>query len=121
MPARTASPAAATMACAGLGTRARYQSTCHRGHRQAAPPPPPPEPASNSCGGPSSSRSQPGHMRKVLEEDSHVRDRFGPHQFLVHIGVPCQLLDVAIATNGHETLAAAIVGIPVPLHDAKNP
>ena len=60
-------------------------------------------------------------MGKILEEDPDMRDWFGADQFLVHVGIPSQLLYIAVTTNADKAFAAPVVGIPIPLHHAENP
>ncbi len=60
-------------------------------------------------------------MRKVLEEDPDMRDRLGAKQFLVHVGLPGQPLDVRIAADADEALPAPVVRVPHLLHDHQDP
>ena len=47
-------------------------------------------------------------VRRVLEEDPHVRHRLGAHQLLVHVGLPGQPLHVRVAADADEALAPLV-------------
>ena len=49
-----------------------------------------------------------------------MRHRLRAHQFLVHIGVPGQLLHIAVAADADETLAPVVAGVPEALHHAEH-
>lgn len=47
-------------------------------------------------------------MRCVFEEDFDVCERLFVHQFLVHIGLPGEVLDIFVVAHVDETLAAFV-------------
>ena len=48
-------------------------------------------------------------------------ERPGADQPLVHVGLPGELLDIAIGAHRHEALAPAVAGVPHRLHDPEDP
>ena len=44
-------------------------------------------------------------MRQILEEDPRMRERIATHELLVHIGFPCEPLNVRIPAKADEAFA----------------
>ena len=60
-------------------------------------------------------------MSKILKEDTHVRQRLGSHQLLLHIRIESELLHVLVGANSHKALAAVVARIPEALHNVEHP
>jgi hypothetical protein len=66
-------------------------------------------------------RDNPAQVGQIFEEDTHVRCRLCAHEFLVHVGLPSELLDILVPADVDEALAAIVIAIPEVLHHTENP